>query len=387
MTQRSDDLEALRATAEEVARDVALPARDSVDRDARWPVETMRALADAGLLGLHAPRELGGHGAGLRALVATSEALGRVCPSSGMCFGMHSVGTAVLAAKATAHQRDHYLREIAQGRHVTTLALSEAGTGGHFYLPGARLRPDGDAFLIDGEKRFVTNGGHADSYVVSTVAAEQADDPGSFSCLVIDRDLPGMTWGPPWAGFGMRGNSSRTLRLDGVRVPGQNLLGAEGDQVWYVFEVVAPYFLMAMAGTYLGLAQAIFDHTVEHLRGRRHTHSGETLADAPVLQHRIAELWIALHSARQLVYEAARLGDAGDPTALIPILSSKAAVADMLTRMANDAMSLCGGIAYQDNALLARFLRDARAAPVMSPTTDLLKLWTGRSLLGLPMLG
>jgi alkylation response protein AidB-like acyl-CoA dehydrogenase len=240
---------------------------------------------------------------------------------------------------------------------------------------------------VDGEKQFVTSAVHADSYVISTAAPESAPgDPGRFSFVIVDRDRPGLVWGAPWTGMGMRGNESRSLRLEQVRIPRTNLLGELGDQIWYVFEVVAPYFLMAMSGTYLGLASAIVDITTSWLKQRTFAHSGESLADAPVLQHRLAEMWMSVESARQLVYHAARLGDAGDPGALAPLLASKAQIGDVVVQVANEAMTVCGGQAYQQNALLARFLRDARAAPIMSPTTDLLKIWTGRALLGRPLL-
>ena len=184
----------------------------------------------------------------------------------------------------------------------------------------------------------------------------------------------------------MRGNSSRGMRLDGVRVPAGNLLGEEGDEIWYVFEVVAPYFLMSMSATYLGIAQAAFEMAVQHVKSRRHTHSGDALADVPVIQATLGELWAGLEKTRYLVYHAARLGDLGDARALLAILSSKAEVADTAVRLTNEAMTLCGGIAYRENSQLARLLRDARAAHVMSPTTMLLRQWTGRALLGLPLL-
>jgi alkylation response protein AidB-like acyl-CoA dehydrogenase len=239
---------------------------------------------------------------------------------------------------------------------------------------------------VDGEKHFVTNGVYADSYVVSTATPELSGDPGRFSCVVVDRDLRGLVWGAPWTGMGMRGNESRSVRLEQVRIPRANLLGEVGDQIWYVFEVVAPYFLMAMSGTYLGLASSIVTITTNWLKQRTYAHSGESLADAPVLQQRLAEMWMSVESARQLGYHAARLGDAGDPGALVPILASKARIGDVVVQVANEAMTVCGGQAYQENALLARFLRDARAAPVMAPTTDILKVWTGRALLGRPLL-
>jgi alkylation response protein AidB-like acyl-CoA dehydrogenase len=362
------------------------PQAAHVDQNCQWPAHSMKALGEAGLLGLQVPTALGGHGQGLLGLSVITETIGRACPSSALCFGMHCVGTAVIAAKATQHQQDRYLRAIAEGRHITTLALSEHGSGAHFYLPETRIESDGERFTVNGTKQFVTNGGHADSYVVSTVASDEGGEAGDFSCLIVDRDSQGMSWLDAWEGFGMRGNSSRPLHLDNVPVPLENLLGEKGDQVWYVFEVVAPFFLMAMAGTYLGVAQSALDAAGEHLRARRYSHSGEALRDVEALQIRYAEMWVDLERTRALIREAARRGDMGDPDALPFLLSCKAAAGETAVKLANEAMTLCGGAAYRENSRVAQMLRDARAAHVMSPTTDLLKLWTGRSLLGLPLL-
>jgi isovaleryl-CoA dehydrogenase len=380
------DVQHLCAIAEDVARHQVAPRAEEVDRDCIWPEHSMRALADAGLMGLHVPQRLGGHEQGLSALAALTEALGKACSSSALCYGMHCVGTAVITAKTTPYQEERYLKPIAEGRHVTTLALSEAGTGVHFFLPQTKLQREDSVFVIEGNKAFVTNSNHADSLVVSTMASTPDAEAGEFSCLVVDRDTPGMSWLEPWRGLGMRGNCSRSVRLDQVRVPAENLLGQEGDQIWFAFEVVAPYFLMAMAGTYLGVAQAAFDISVQHLRSRRFAHSGTSLADVPALQYKIAKMWTALEKTRNLVFSAARWGDLGDTRAQVAISACKADAADTAVWLTNEAMTLCGGTAYRENSHLARLLRDARASHVMSPTTDVLKQWVGRSLLGLPML-
>ncbi|MBA2674255.1 acyl-CoA dehydrogenase family protein [Ramlibacter sp.] len=370
-----------------VERDIA-PKAAQVDAECLWPAHSMKALAAAGLAGLQVPAELGGLGQRLLALSVLTETIGRICPSSALCFGMHCVGTAVLAAKATDLQKEKYLVPIAQGKHTTSLALSEAGTGGHFYISATTLAEEGESFIVDGEKQFITNGGHADSYVISTVAQDVAtgSQSGDFSCLVLDADTPGLEWQQAWAGFGMRGNSSRGLLIHKARVPRGNLLGNKGDQVWYVFEVIAPFFLMAMAGTYLGIAQSAVEATGMHLRSRKYSHTGDALGEIDALQSRYAAMWIALEKSRGLVREAASRGDAAHPEALPFILACKADAAETAVHLANEAMSLCGGIAYRENSRLAQMLRDARAGHVMAPTTDLLKLWLGRALLGVPLL-
>ncbi len=388
MPPTSLPLQALLDITSRIVDDVVYPMAQEVDRNSRWPEHSMQAFAEAGLTGLQVPSRLGGHGQGLLALARLTELIGRACPSSALCFGMHCVGTAVIAAKATPQHEDAYLRPIAEGRHITTLALSESGTGSHFYLPETRLSKsaDGEYFEIAGTKQFVTNGGKADSYVVSTRAASSEAEAGDFSCLVVDSKTPGLEWLTQWEGFGMRGNSSRGVKFNDAQVPAANLLGEDGDEVWYVFEVVAPYFLMAMAGTYLGVAQSALDAAGAQLRDRRYSHSGAALREIEGLQSRYAEMWIAVEKSRSLVYEAARRGDAGEADALPFILACKADAGETAVHLANEAMTICGGAAYRDNSRVAQILRDARASHVMSPTTDLLKLWTGRSLLGLPLL-
>ncbi|MEF2553286.1 acyl-CoA dehydrogenase family protein [Aurantimonas sp. A2-1-M11] len=385
--QRSSILPSdLAALASDVAERVLVPRADEIDREARWPEEGMRALAEVGLLGLHVPERLGGHGQGLHALAEVAEVLGRACSSTAMCFAMHCVGTMVIAAKATPDQEQRFLRPIAEGRHVTTLALSELGTGSHFYLPRSTFQPENGSYVINGKKSFVTNGGHADSYVVSAVAPGSELDPGTFTCLLVEAGNVGLDWGPPWSGLGMRGNSSRSANLNRIPVAKTNLLGEEGDQIWYIFEVVAPFFLIAMAGVYLGIGQAALDLSVAHVRGHKFTHTSARLAENPAIVEQFADMWTRLGRARSLLHHAARLGDAGSPDAANAIFASKIDVAEAAVAVTNSAMQLLGGRGYQADGQLSRLLRDAQAAHVMSPTTHLLKSWLGRSVLGLPPL-
>jgi isovaleryl-CoA dehydrogenase len=373
------------ARAREVARDVVAPTAEQTDSGA-WPEEALRVLQTT-LGGLVVPREDGGAGLGLRALAGVCEALGEACASTAICFGMHNVAAAVIAAKPTERQRKEFLQPVAAGEHLTSLALSEPGTGAEFWLPQTALSSHGDGWTVNGEKSFVTNGSRADSYVVSTVAADPGAPPGEFSAVVVWGDAAGLSWHSAWEGVGLRGNSAMSARLEDVRLGRDALLGAAGDQIWYVFEVVAPYFLTAMAGTYLGVAQAALTEAGEHLKRRRHSHTGRGISGDALLQHRLGVLWAQVQSTRRLVYWAAEEADSGGPQALPALASAKAQVADTATYVANEAMTLTGGIGYRDRQPTERHLRDARAAHVMSPTTDMLRTWTGRALLDVPLLG
>ena len=206
---QSVTLRELRERTEAVVNDRVTQNAEGVDAECSWPADSLNALAETGLLGLHVPVRFGGLEQGMEGLVTITETIAKACSSTALCYAMHCVGTAVIAAKATMPQVERYLKPIAAGKHVTTLALSEGGTGAHFYLPQTRLEQKDGTFCLDGTKEFVTNGGHADSYVVSTVAAEYGAEPGEFSCVLVDRDAPGVKWTGGWRGLGMRGNGPK----------------------------------------------------------------------------------------------------------------------------------------------------------------------------------
>jgi len=381
------DLAKLIDIAASIGRDVAVEEGLKADKQCVWISQTMTALKESGLTGLVVPTANGGLGHGLFALVRISEELSKAYSSAGLCFGMHCVGTAVIAAKATQWQQKNYLEPIGRGEHITTLALSEPGTGAHFYFPQTALVPvSPDEFIVNGAKTFITNGGHADSYVVSTLGASEDASPDQFSCVVLDADTPGISWGKQWEGLGMRGNSSRPAQFNDIRISAKHILGERGDQLWYVFNVVAPYFLMAMSGTYLGIAEAALQEAKKALVNRTYSHNGANLAQVSLLQHRFGTLWAQVERTRRLIYGAAIDGDKGKPEALPSILAAKAEVAQTVVAVVNEAMTLAGGIGYQQNGLLGMLLRDARASHVMAPTTDILYTWLGRALLDQPIL-
>ena len=334
------NIESLLSQAQIIAKEVTAKEAETTDANGTWVEGTMRALQQSGLTGLVVPASCGGLDQGLFALVKMSEELGKAYSSAGLCFGMHCVGTAVIAAKATEWQKQHYLIPIAEGKHITTLAVSEGGTGAHFYFPQTSLMAvTDDEFIVSGKKSFVTNGGHADSYVVSTLGASAEAEEDQFSCTLIDSTAAGIELGSPWDGLGMRGNSSRSMYLNDVHISGNHILGEKGDQIWYVFNVVAPYFLMAMAGTYLGIAQAALDEAKKSLSARYYTHNGAGLSGSAILQHRLGTLYANVERTRRLIYYAAEEGDRSYSDAMLGILSAKAEVANCCVEVVNEVMT------------------------------------------------
>lgn len=167
------------------------------------------------------------------------------------------------------------------------------------------------------------------------------------------RDLE---WGPAWKGLGMRGNSSTNLNINGAIIPSSYLLGEKGDQLWFVFNVVVPYFLTAMAGTYLGIAQAAFDEARNHLKSRTYSHSGSSLSEHPLLQHKLGGMWAKVERTRRLLYFACEEGDKGNVESMPALMAAKAEIAVCATDVINEAMTLTGGMGYRENGVLGRLL-------------------------------
>ncbi len=379
-------LQGLRKSAELIAQRVLAPLAIDCDLNCIWPEAQLQALAREGWLGLHVPRKFGGRGEGLLALALISEALAKECPSTALCFGMHSVATAVMAATASPHHISAYLRPIAEGKHITTLSLAEPGSGSHYYMPEADLRITEDSLKVNGEKAFVAGGSQADSYVLSVSAGRDGADDDDFHCVVVDNDASGISWGRPYNGFGLRGSAVRHMTLENVELPRENLLGGEGDQIASVFEIISPYLLISMAGIYLGIANAALEEAIRHVGARRHSDTQTGLADLPSVQQTIAELFLRVEKCRCLVYRAGSQGDLGDDLALMLLLSAKIDAVETAIYVTNEVMTLCGGIAYAENGRLMRMLRDARSGQILAPPTAMAKEWIGKGVLGLPML-
>jgi isovaleryl-CoA dehydrogenase len=375
----AQDVASVLAAVREVAEAQIAPAAAEVDRSRSFPQDDVRALARAGALGLTVPGEHGGAGGGLAALAEACELVGQAGASTGMVFLMHAV-TAATVAGGGGNRAPDLLARMAGGDALGTLAFSERGTGAHFYNPELRAERRDGTVRISGRKTFVTSGGHAH---VMLVLLQSADGDG-LDCYAVERDARGVAFEGSWDGLGMAGNSSVAMVLDDVAVTDDARIGGPGAAADLVFGVVAPTFLAGLAAVNVGIAQAATTAAVTHAADRRYP-DGTALAELPTIQHQLAEMDLAVRSARTLVREAARLGDAADEAALVALMEAKVAATDTAPRVTQQALEVCGGQAYGGSLPIERHLRDARAGSVMAPTNGVLKTWIGKALAGLPV--
>ena len=375
---------ALARTAATLSREVLLPNAASVDANARFPHEALAALAEKGFFGLTVGAELGGLAQGPRAFAAVVEELAGACASTAMIFVMHVAATQALASSPTLAGQVDLLREIARGKKLATLALSERGSRSQFWAPMSQLARHEGKLTTSAEKSWVTAADHAAVFVASA-RMPGASSPLESTLYLVRRGAEGVRVAAEFDGLGLRGNNSAPVTLSGVGVDEKDLVTAHGEGAKAMLEVVLPWFCVGTAAMALGLCNAALAGTASHLGAIGLEHTGEKLRDLPVLRARVAEMAVRTAGARALL--GYTLGELEAPSASTPlfVLQTRLAALEAAACVTDLAMQACGGAAYSRHLTIERLFRDARAGSVMAPTVDHLRDFIGRALTGLPL--
>ena len=350
----------------------------SVDRG-EFPTETVRALGEAGLLGLVSAPEVGGKGLGMPAAAAVIERIARECGSTAMVLVMHYCGTVVIEAFGPLEVR----RAIAAGKHLTTAALSEVGSRSHFWAPLSTATPDGSDVILNARKSFVTSARHADSYMWSSKPVAGSE----LSTLwLVPRATPGVRVPTPgFDGLGLRGNDSSPMVAEDARIPATARLGTDGAGFGIMIGTVLPWFNVLATAVSNGLMETATQRTCAHAAGTQFQHAGTAIADLPTIRAYIARMRIKTDQNKALLADTIAAIGAGRADATLRVLECKAAAGEASTEVTELAMRVCGGAAFRKEVGIERIFRDARAATVMGPTTDVLYDFIGKAVCGLPL--
>jgi alkylation response protein AidB-like acyl-CoA dehydrogenase len=364
------------------------PYADEVDAQGRFPKEAVNALAQSGFLGLIVPEEYGGQGQGLRVMAAVLEQIAQRCASTAMIYLMHLSGTASYVTHLQK-QPDHALsqdtlRAIGRGEHLTTLAWSEKGSRSHFWSPVSQAALAGGQTQVSAKKSWVTAAGYADSYVVTTRTAE-VSDPMDVTLYAVYKNDKGLSVSGPWNSLGMRGNASAPMELESLALTPQRALNEAGDGFRRMMEDIAPWFLLGNSAVSIGISEAAVQSTIKHLTAGRFEYNNSSLADLPNLRERLARMRITTDAARAHLVTVLDAVESGDASANLLVLASKASAGEAALAVTDLAMKACGGAAFSRHLSVERNFRDARAASVMAPTSDVLHDFIGRALCGLPL--
>jgi len=379
------DIKTILAENEKISHETLRANADQIDQARRFPRENLQVLGKAGVLGLLIPTQYGGTGAAIAEMSEVLDIEAQNCASTAMIMLMHYCATAVIAAKGSDALKQRLLPACARGDNISTLAFSEAGSGGHFYMPVSEVRQSGGRKTLSATKSFVTSAGEADSYVVSARKAG-AVAPTETNLYAIAKDAQGFSTQGRFEGLGLAGNASAPMLLEDVAIDDATRLGEEGTGFQSMLEVVLPYFQIGVASVSVGLAKAAQRAIVGRMGARKYEHAGgAALASIPRVQYVVAEVMLAVNSGHAFLREAVRKVLAADPAAMLDVLGVKVVAADACLAAVSRAMTLGGGWAFGKRGGLERIFRDAQAAAVMAPSSDVLKDFIGKASLGLPL--
>ncbi|MBX3593990.1 isovaleryl-CoA dehydrogenase [Sphingomonas sp.] len=369
--------EMIRETTERFSREQIAPlaaridAEDWFPRDELWP-----AMGELGLHGITVEEEYGGLALGYLEHVIACEEVSRASASIGLSYGAHSnLCVNQIRRWASPAQKAKYLPKLISGEHVGSLAMSEAGAGSDVVSMKLRAEHKGDRYVLNGTKFWITNAAYADTLVVY---AKTGEGSRGITTFLIEKDMPGFSIGQKIDKMGMRGSPTAELVFTDCEVPEENVMGPLNGGVGVLMSGL-DYERTVLAGIQLGIMQACLDVVLPYLRERKQF--GQAIGSFQLMQAKVADMYVALNSARAYVYAVARACDAGRTTrfdaAGAILLASESAF-----KVAGEAVQALGGAGYTRDWPVERFLRDAKLLDIGAGTNEIRRMLIGRELVG-----
>lgn len=372
-----DDIEALRDMVHRWAQDRLAPIAAEIDRDNDMPRELWTEMGELGLLGVTVPEEFGGAGLGYLAHTIVVEEIARASASVSLSYGAHSnLCVNQIALNGTDEQKRQYLPGLISGKHVGALAMSEAGAGSDVVSMKLKAEKRNDRFILNGSKYWITNAPDADTLVVYAKTDPDAGSRG-LTAFLIERSMNGFTTGPHFDKLGMRGSNTGELIFEDVEVPFDNILGEEGRGVNVLMSGL-DYERVVLSGIGIGIMHACLDEVMPYMQSRKQF--GQSIGNFQLMQGKIADMYVAMNTARAYVYAVAGACDRGqvtrqDAAACVLYASEKA------MEQSVQAVQAMGGAGYLNDAPVARLMRDAKLMEIGAGTSEIRRMLIGRELM------
>jgi len=372
----SDEQRAFQQTARDFARAEWLPHAPRWDRREEFPVAALRAAAALGFAGIYVADEFGGSALTRLDAALVFEELATACASTAAYLSIHNMAAWMIDRFGTATQRARFLPKLMSMEHFASYCLTEPGSGSDAASLATSARRDGDDYVLNGSKAFISGGGSSDLYLAMVRTGERG--PRGISCLAIEKGTPGLSFGKHEEKLGWHSQPTAAVVFEACRVPVANRIGAEGEG-----------FAIAMMGLdggrinigacSLGGARASFEAARGYMLERRQF--GQRLADFQALQFRLADMGTELDAARLLLWRAATSLDRGDPDATLHCAMAKRLATDAGFHVANEALQLHGGYGYLRDFPIERYLRDLRVHQILEGTNEIMRMIIARHLL------
>jgi alkylation response protein AidB-like acyl-CoA dehydrogenase len=375
----SDEQRELRDLVRTLARERIAPRAAEIDASHEFPWDVVELFREQGLFGLLFDEEVGGTGTGaLLALIAIEE-VSKVCATSGLILAVQELGSLGLKLDGSPEQRAAWLPRLASGEVLGAYALTEAGSGSDSAAMRTTARLEGDEYVLDGSKRFITNAGVAGLYTVFGKTDPEAGHAG-ISAFLVEADTPGFHVARLEEKLGIAGSTTGELVFEGCRVPSANLLGEEGAGFRLAMRIL-DRSRPGVAAQALGIAQGATDYALEYARTRETM--GKPIAEHQLIAAKLADMETACEAARGLLYRFGRMVDAGVPEAELTKASAMAKLmcGDVAMEVTTEAVQILGGYGYVKEYPVERFMRDAKITQIYEGTQEVQRLVIAREML------
>ena len=375
----SDDQRELRDLVRQVAAERVAPRAADIDATGEFPWDVVEALREAEILALPFAERHGGTGTGSLMLLVAIEELSKVCATTGLILAVQSLGAIALDLHGSEEQKARYVPRLASGEWLSAYALTEPGSGSDSAAMLTTARRDGDEYVLNGSKRFITNAGVAKLYTVFAKTDPEAAHRG-ISCFLVEADSPGFEVGRIEPKMGVKGSTTGELFLTDCRVPAENRIGDDGDGFRIAMRVL-DRSRPGIGAQALGIAQGATDYALEYSRSRETF--GRPIADHQMIQAMLADMETKCAAGRGLLYRVGRMLDEGvdGPELTKASAQAKLYCSDIAMEVTTDAVQILGGYGYMREYPVERMMRDAKITQIYEGTNQVQRLVIAREML------
>jgi len=371
-----EEIDMLRDAVYHMCQKELAPRAEQIDKDNEFPMDMWRKFGDLGLLGITVDEAYGGTGMGYLAHAVAMEEISRASASVGLSYGaMSNLCMNQLNKHGTEAQKQMYLPKLCSGEHIGALAMSEPGAGSDVVSMKLRAEKQGDKYILNGNKMWITNGPDAHTFIIYAKTDPNAG-PRGMTAFIVERDFPGFSRAQKLDKLGMRGSNTCELVFEDCEVPAENVLGAEGKGVNVLMSGL-DYERTVLSGGPVGIMQACMDVVVPYIHDRKQF--GQSIGEFQLMQGKVADMYTDMNASRAYLYAVAAACDRGedsrkDSAAVILFTAEKA------TLMASQAIQALGGNGYINDYATGRLLRDAKLYEIGAGTSEIRRMLIGREL-------
>ncbi|MGB9711038.1 MAG: acyl-CoA dehydrogenase family protein [Thermodesulfovibrio sp.] len=363
--------------ARQIAEEHVKPVRAELDETGEFPWEIMNTLAQADMFRVFIPQEYGGLGTGSLELCLVVEELSRVCLGVSTTYAANALGTYPILLFGTEEQKKKYLPDIADGKRLVAFALTEPNAGSDAGGIQTTATKDGDYYILNGRKQWITNGGEAEIYTVIALT-DKAKGPRGASAFIVEKGTPGFSFGKKENKMGIRASATRELIFEDCRIPKENLLGKEG-MGFIVAMKTLDQSRVGVGAQGVGVAQGAFEEAAKFAKQR--IQFGQPVISFQAVQHMLADMAIQIEAARALVYSVARYIDSGAKDITKASAMAKTFATDVAMKVTVDAVQVMGGSGYMKDYPVEKMMRDAKILQIYEGTNQIQRNVIGQAII------